>query len=257
MEGHGNLPIVNAMSTPNRDLSQDARDFRTTHWSLVLEAGASTADGRSALEALCQAYWFPLYAFVRRRGFSPPEAEDLTQEFFTRLLAQDSLGEANPERGRFRSFLLASLKNFLANEWDKSRRLKRGAGTTLLNWDALDAEARCRLEPAAAGTDETAFDRGWAQTLVNGVLARLRTEAERDSGPERFEVLKIFLIADTPARYAEIGTRLGLSEPAVKSAIFRLRRRYADLLRAAVAETVHAECEVDAEIRHLFSVLAG
>lgn len=217
----------------------------------------STESARGALETLCRTYWFPLYAFVRRRGFPPVEAEDLTQEFFARLLASQGFAAANSERGRFRSFLLASLKNFLANEWDKSQRLKRGAGIDLLDWDAFDVEARCRLEPAAGGSDETAFDRGWAETLVKSVLARLRKEAERDSGPERFDVLKAFLVTDAPARYAEVGARLGLSEPAVKAAIFRLRRRYAEMLRAAVAETVHSPADVDDEIRHLFATLGA
>lgn len=224
---------------------------------MVLEAGNSTADGRTALETLCRNYWFPLYAFIRRRGFEATEAEDLTQEFFAQLLASDGITAATPERGRFRSFLLGSLKNFLANEWDKSCRLKRGAGVELLNWDELDAEARCHLEPAAARDDETVFDREWAETLVNAVLARLRAEAERDSGPERFDALKAFLVSDAPARYATIGTQLGLSEPAVKSAIYRLRRRYAELLRATVADTVHSTTDVDAEIRHLFATLAA
>lgn len=234
-----------------------ARDFRTTHWSLVLEAGVSSDDGRSALEALCRDYWYPLYVFVRRRGFAPAEAEDLTQEFFAHLLADERLAVATPERGRFRSFLLGALKNFLANEWDKTRCLKRGGDVELLHWDGLDAEARCRLEPADSGTAETGFDRHWAETLVAGVLARLRAEAERDAGPERFEGLKPFLVTDAPARYADIAGQLGLSEPAVKSAIHRLRRRYAELLRAAVAETVPSAADVEDEIRHLFATLAA
>lgn len=221
------------------------------------EAGVGTAEGRSALEQLCRSYWFPLHAFVRRRGFEPAEAEDLTQEFFIRLLASDGLAAASPERGRFRTFLLGSLKNFLANEWDKSRRLKRGGHLEFLDWDALEPEARGRLEPAGPGGDETAFDREWAETLVQGVLARLRAEVEGDSGPERFAALKPFLVTEAPATYAEVGTHLGLSEGAVKSAIFRLRRRYAELLRAAVADTVGGDVDVDDEIRHLFAALAA
>jgi RNA polymerase sigma-70 factor (ECF subfamily) len=239
-----------------QSVPQSAREFRTTRWSLVLEAGASTERGRSALETLCRLYWFPLYAFVRRRGFDRTESEDLTQEFFAQLISTEGLAVATPERGRFRSFLLASLKNFLANEWDKSRRLKRGGGLEFLNWEELDAEARSAFEPAAGGDAETAFDREWAETLVKSVMARLRTEGERDSGSERFEALKAFLVTDAPACYAEVGTRLGLSEPAVKSAIHRLRRRYAQLLRAAVADTVHSSADVDEEIRHLFATLA-
>ena len=208
------------------------------------------------METLCRCYWRPLYAFVRQRGFAPTEAEDLTQEFFSRLLSNGALAAADPERGRFRSFLLGSLKNFLANEWDKSRRLKRGGGVEFLDWDALDAEARCHLEPGAAD-DDAVFDRVWAETLVAEVMARLRGEVERDSGAERFEALKPFLVSDSPARYGEVASRLGLSEAAVKSAIHRLRRRYAELLRLTVANTVRSGADVDDEIRHLFAVLAS
>jgi RNA polymerase sigma factor (sigma-70 family) len=234
---------------------QSGSGFRTTHWSIVIEAAGDTAGGRQALETLCRSYWRPLYAFVRQRGFAPAEAEDLTQEFFSRLLASRGLASANPARGRFRSFLLGSLKNFLANEWDRSRRLKRGGGVEFLDWDALEAEARCHFEPGA-GDDETVFDRAWAETLVGEVMARLRAEVERDSGAERFDALKPFLVSDSPARYAEVAARLGLSEPAVKSAIHRLRRRYAGLLRSAVANTVPASADVEDEIRHLFAALA-
>lgn len=232
------------------------RAFRTTHWSIVIEAAGNTDGGRQALETLCRSYWRPLYAFVRQRGFAPAEAEDLTQEFFSRLLASGGLAEANPARGRFRSFLLGSLKHFLANEWDKSRRLKRGGGVEFLDWDALDAEARGHFEPGVSD-DETVFDRAWAETLVGEVMARLRAEVERDSGAERFDALKPFLVNDSPARYAEVAARLGLSEPAVKSAIHRLRRRYAELLRSAVANTVPSSADVDDEIRHLFAALAA
>lgn len=235
---------------------QAGREFRTTHWSVVIEAAGDSAAGQKALETLCRVYWRPLYSFVRQRGFAPAEAEDLTQEFFARLLASEGLAAANPGRGRFRSFLLGSLKNFLANEWDKVHRLKRGGGLNFLNWDALDAEARCHLEPGAAN-DDAVFDRAWAETLVEGVMVSLREEVERDSGRERFELLKPFLVSDAPGRYADVAARSGLSEAAVKSAIHRLRRRYAELLRAAVAETVHASADVDDEIRHLFSALAS
>ncbi len=234
-----------------------AHEFRTTHWSLVLEAGAGTEAGHSALETLCRAYWYPLYAFVRRRGYEPAEAEDLTQEFFTRLLAAGGLVRAAPEKERFRTFLLASLKNFLANEWDKSRRLKRGLGIEFLRWDELDAEGRFRLDPAAPAGDESLFDRQWAEKLVSEVLARLRAEAVRESSVARFDALKAFLVTDAPARYAEIGAQLGLSGPAVKSAIHRLRRRYADLLRAAVADTLSSSDDVEAEIRYLFATLSA
>lgn len=233
------------------------RDFHTTHWSLVLEAGSGTADGQAALETLCRHYWYPLYAFVRRRGQEPADAEDLTQEFFTQLLAGSGFAGVHPEKGRFRTFLLAALKNFLAKEWHKANRLKRGGGREIIAWDALEPEARYRLEPAGNGPDEVAFDRQWAHALIAGVLARLRSEAERESGTERFDLLKNFLAAEPSGdSYRETAQRLGLSEPAVKSAIHRLRRRYAALLRDEILNTVGSVTDVDDEIRHLFAALS-
>lgn len=234
------------------------RDFRTTHWSVVLEAGGGSEDARSALEKLCRSYWYPLYGFVRRRGHGEHEAQDLTQEFFSRLLAGDSLQSVAPERGKFRTFLLAALKHFLANEWRDSQRLKRGGGKDILSWDGLDAEERFGHEPADDATPETWFDRRWAQTVVTSALAKLGGAMDREGLKSRFETLRGFLQGDGGGlSYTEAAQRAGLSEPATKTAIFRMRRRYAELIREQIAETVGSAAEVEAEIQHLIRVLAG
>lgn len=235
-----------------------AHGFRTTHWSLVLDAGAGTPSSAAALESLCRRYWYPLYAFIRRRGHGPAEAEDLTQEFFARLLAADGLAGLGPEKGRFRTYLLATLKHLLANEWDKANRLKRGGGQKVIALDGLEPEARFRIEPANTAPDDVVFDRQWARTLTAGVLARLRSEAEREGSTGRFGALAVFLASEPSGdTYAAVAARLGLSEPAVKSAIHRLRRRYGQLLREAIADTVAAEADIEDEIRHLFAALAA
>ena len=258
MDSLGGSDNIASVSIGEEPASQAARDFRTTHWSLVLEAGACTDGGRGALETLCRHYWYPLYAFVRRRGYPPAEAQDLTQEFFARLLASESLSDVSPEKGRFRTFLLAALKHFLAKEWRDANRLKRGGGRDILAWDGLDPEARFLVEPVSDAAPETQFDRRWAQTLVNGVLARLAIEQAREGLAERFTGLKAFLQGDGPGEsYGDVARRLGLSESAAKSAIFRLRRRYGELIRDEIAQTVAGPDEVQAEIRHLIAVLAG
>lgn len=232
-----------------------AREFRTTHWSVVLAAGNGGAvDSTGAFEALCRTYWYPLYAFVRRSGYAPHDAQDLTQGFFEHLVSTHALGHASPERGRFRTFLLAALKNFLANEWDHGRRLKRGGGREILSWDSLNPEERYALEPAHPAHPEAWYDRQWAQALIARVLRRLREELAGVGLEQRFEVLKDYL-AGQPAdsSYLTTAARLGLSEGAVKSAIFRLRRRYAEVVREEIAHTVATPDEVEAEIRHLFA----
>lgn len=235
-----------------------ANNFRTTHWSLVLQAGTATSGGQAALETLCRRYWYPLYAFIRRRGHGPAEAEDLTQEFFSRLLASDGFTGLNPDKGRFRTYLLAMLKHLLANEWDKANRLKRGGGRRVIELDGLDPESRYRIEPATGAPDDVVFDRQWARALTAGVIARLRSEAEREGSGHRFGVLAAFL-ASEPAgdTYGAVAGQLGLSVPAVKSAIHRLRRRYGQMLREAIADTVVGEAAVEDEIRHLFAALTA
>ena len=235
------------------------RVFVTTHWSVVLTAGGDdTPNARNALEKLCRAYWFPIYAFVRRQGHGPHDAQDLTQEFFARLLEKNYLADANPAKGRFRSFLLASLKHFLANEWDKTRAQKRGGGQILIPIDVAAAETSCGIESADHLTAEKIFERRWALTLLDHVLRRLRAEYVRDGRENLFEQLKPTLTeASRSVRYAEIAARLGTTEGAVKVAVHRLRQRYREVLRAEIADTVASPGEVEDEIRNLFAALAG
>jgi RNA polymerase sigma-70 factor (ECF subfamily) len=242
----------------DNELSADtARQFRTTHWSVVLSAADQAApDAATALERLCRTYWYPLYAFVRREGRGAEDAKDLTQEFFFRFLDRESLRGVHPEKGRFRSFLLASMKNFLAKDWRDANRLKRGGGRQFRPWDEFDAEERYRLEPADDASADALYDRYWAETLVNQVLKRIEAEMHEERLAERFLVLKPFLQGDSAGgSYAEVAVRLGLSEAAVKSAIHRLHKRYAELIREEISQTVASDEEVDGEIRHLISAL--
>ena len=234
------------------------RDFRTTHWSVVLEAGGATDDARTALEKLCRTYWYPLYGFVRQRGYDEHGAKDLTQQFFARLLSDDSLQSVSPEKGRFRTFLLAAMKHFLANEWRDSQRLKRGGGKQIVSWDALEAEERLGHEPVDDTSPDLGFDRRWAETVVNEALDRLSAEMARDGLRERFEVLGVFLKGHAgETSYAAAAARAGLSEAATKGAIFRMRRRYGELIREIVAETVGTQTEVKAEIQYLIAIHRG
>ena len=233
--------------------------FATTHWSVVLRAGsADPAASRHALEDLCRAYWYPLYSFVRRSGHGPTDAQDLTQEFFARLLAGASLARVHPDKGRFRSFLLASLKHFLANEWKRSQCLKRGGGVPLLSLDERDAEGRYLHEPVDDLTPERAFERRWAEALLQQVLARLRAEFVAARQAERYDLLKGCLTHDWDSPPdPELAGRLGLGVSGLKSAIHRMRQRYGEIFREEIADTVAGPEEVDAEIRHLFAVLGG
>ena len=231
--------------------------FRTTHWSVVLAASdVHSPQSEAALEKLCRTYWYPIYAYIRRQGHGPCEAQDLTQEFFCRLLGSDSLRAVEPSKGQFRSFLLAAVRHFLANEWDRVNRLKRGGGREIFSWDGLAPEERYRLEPVETTPMEQVFDRQWAQSLVAETLARLRAECAHEGSEKRFEVLKAFL-SGADLAYATAAKELALSESAVRSAIHRLRQRYAELVRAEVANTVPRPDDVEAEIRHLFAALGS
>jgi RNA polymerase sigma-70 factor (ECF subfamily) len=232
--------------------------FVTTHWSVVLTAGRSDSTrAQDALARLCQTYWYPLYAYVRRRGYSPPDAEDLTQEFFARLLRANYLGTAQREKGRFRWFLLSALNHFLANEWDRARAKKRGGGNAAISLNADAAESRYKLEPADTLTAERIYERRWALTLLDQVLRTLQREYELTGKKELFDELSFCLTGErSKLPYAELAARLGLSEANVKVAVHRLRKRYRELLRAEIANTVSSREEVEDEIRHLFDVLA-
>jgi RNA polymerase sigma-70 factor (ECF subfamily) len=209
----------------------------------------------AALARLCELYWYPLYAFVRRQGHAPHDAQDLTQEFFARLLEKGWLSAVRQQHGRFRSWLLASVKHFLANEWDWLKAEKRGGRAQIVSIDEVTAEGRYREEPADSETAERLFDRRWATTLLDRVLARLRAEFSADGKTAHFDALKETLTGDSRP-YTEIAEELGMSEGAVKVAVHRLRERYRNLIRTEVAETVAAPGEVDAELRHLLNSLA-
>ena len=233
------------------------RDFVTTQWSWVLAAGpdeASRTHARKALEKLCRAYWYPLYAFVRHSGHSADEAQDLTQAFFTRIIETHGLASADPERGRFRSYLLGAMKHFLANEWHRERAKKRGGGVSLLELDALDPEARYALETAPPTDPSAGFDREWALEIIARAMEKLRSESEARGKAELFEGLKPSLTGAEPARN-ETAARLGMTAGAVKVAVHRLRQRYRELLRAEIAETVKDPFDIDAEMRHLLAAL--
>ncbi len=245
-------------ASPSRTSDSSPRNFRTTHWSVILKAGRASSETAPALETLCRAYWYPLYGFVRGQGYGDEEAKDLTQEFFARLLSSDSLQAVSPDKGRFRSFLLAALKNFLASAWRDSQRLKRGGGTTIISLDGLDPEQQFLMEPGNPAAAEKWFDLRWAQTVVKTALHRLGDEMENDGLKSRFDVLKAFLQGDGGGQsYAEAAQRSGLSEPATKTAIFRMRRRYGEIIREEVASTVGSEEDVEEEIQHLIAVLAA
>ena len=238
---------------------EGGRDFRTTHWSVVLMAGGqSSPQSAEALEQLCRNYWYPLYAYVRRRGYDPHTAQDLTQGFFERVLEKNYIGDADARRGRFRTFLLSSLNHYLANEWDKAHAQKRGGRGTFVPLDAVEAEERFRLEPNDARTPEQAFDRRWAETVLEAVLNRLRNEFDSGGKTGRFDALKGFLIASNEAAsYTELARQLGVAETGARSAVSRVRRRFRELMRDQIANTVSRPEEIDEEIRYLFEALAA
>ncbi|MCC7377401.1 MAG: RNA polymerase sigma factor [Verrucomicrobiales bacterium] len=249
----------NTPAAPRSEGPGGAGQFRTTHWSLVAQAGQSgEGDAHAALDQLCRGYWPPVYAFIRRRGHSPHEAEDLTQGFFERVLAKSYLESADREKGRFRTFLITLLIRYLANEWDRRQRLKRGGGLHFVSLDAGEAEEQSPIEPATQRTPEMEYERRWAETLLDRVIKALSAEYEGAGLSERFATLKVFLVdAKGTLPLGEAGTRLGLSEAAVKSAVYRLRTRYREILREEISHTVSRPEDVDEELRHLFSALSN
>jgi RNA polymerase sigma-70 factor (ECF subfamily) len=230
--------------------------FVTTRWSVVLAAqDKSSPDSAAALETLCRAYWYPLYAYVRGTGHSAEDAQDLTQEFFARLLARDWLRVVLPDKGRFRTFLLVAMKRFLSNEWHRGMRKKRGGGLQPLSLDTAEAENRFAAEPPLA-PDEL-YDRRWAMTLLYESLARLDEEFRRAGRKHEFDCLKEWLTAERGSiPYAQIAATLATSEGAARVAVHRLRKRFRELFRQSVAETVDDAGDVDAELRHLVAVLS-
>ena len=252
-------------SPPNRQASTGSAlnplrrpVFVTTHWSVVLAAGhGDTARAGDALAELCETYWYPLYAYIRRRDYSPHDAEDLTQEFFARLLAKNTLGAISREKGKFRSFLLTALNHFLVDEWKKARAQKRGAGR-IASLDAYEGETRFSREPAAALTPEKLFEQNWALALLDTVYGQLQREYEAAGKGALFQELKSCLTgARSSVPYADLAVRLRMAENTVKTSVHRLRLRYRELLRAEVAHTVASPAEVEEELRCLFRALAG
>jgi RNA polymerase sigma-70 factor (ECF subfamily) len=239
----------------NDSLQPGPREFVTTRWGVVLEATGKTPGAGEAMEALCRDYWYPLYAFVRRQGHAPHDAQDLTQEFFARLIEKNWLGGVAPGRGRFRTWLLASMKHFLCNEWDRRHAEKRGSGAIPLPIDGEIAESRYLREPAAEGDAGRLFDRRWALTVLDRVMTRLRDEFASVGKLALFEAIKGTLTGDAQ-RYGDIARSLETTEGAVKVAVHRLRERYRTVARAEVAETVGGVDEVEAEWRHLLAVLS-
>lgn len=239
---------------PGESPGHAAGVFATTHWSVVVQASDSQSpESTRAMERLCRTYWYPLYVFVRRKGHGHEDASDLTQAFFARFLEKRFLRSVDANLGKFRTFLLASVTHFLANEWDKSQAQRRGGGVRMLSLDDPGADQRYQLEPVDHVTPETLFERRWAQTVMSVVLDRLAGETSE----QRFEVLKRFLLEDKgEMSYDEASAQLGMSVPAITSAIHRMRGRFRVLLFEEVANTVDKPEEVERELRHLLAVLS-
>ena len=235
--------------------------FNSTQWSLVLAAAErSTPASENALSSLCAAYWTPLYAYIRRLGYEVPEAQDMTQAFFTRLLEKNYLADVKREKGKFRTFLLTSLNHFLANEWDRKQAQKRGGNVTIIPLEMDSAEGYYRTDKADHLTPEKLFERRWALTMIDHALKRLEEEFTASGKARIFNSLKVFLTgADGELTYNQAANELGMSESAIKSAVHRLRRRFRELMRAEIAQTImrpDSPDEIDAEIRSLLSALS-
>ena len=232
--------------------------FATTRWTVVLAAGRPEAPrAAAALEELCQTYWYPLYVYVRRHTSTREDAEDLTQAFFAKFLEKNYLEDVSSDKGKFRAFLLAALKHFLANEWDRANRQKRGGGVAILSLDWHDADTRYQINPADNLSPDKLYDRAWAVTLLGRVVNRLRCESEAEGKVKVFELLKPFLTADKGAiPYATAATALGWTEGAVRVTVHRLRRRYRLLLRDEISQTLADPSQAENELQSLMSAFA-
>ncbi len=232
--------------------------FATTHWSVVLATtDQDSPQAAVALEQLCRTYWYPLYAYIRRRGYGPEDAQDLTQEFFLRLLRKDYLARVDPGKGKFRSFLLAAINHFLANEWDRTNAVKRGGRVTFLALDHDSAEQRL-AEISLERSPEQIFERCWALAFLQEVLGRLRDEVDQAGRSAHFAELKVFLTGEkSSVSYATLAAKLGTNEASLRKEVQRLRHRYGELLREEIARTVASPAEVEDELCHLFTVLSG
>jgi RNA polymerase sigma-70 factor (ECF subfamily) len=232
--------------------------FATTHWSIVLAArDGEQSHAHDALARLCECYWYPLYAFLRRHGYSPPDAEDLTQSFLAYLLGKDFLARVRPEYGRFRSFLLAALNHFISDQRDREHRQKRGGGKPLISLDAACAEQRYRLEPVEESNPQRLYERRWALTIVETTLQRLEAEAVAAGKMDLFLTLKPCLVGErSSGGYSRVAETVGLSEGAVKVAVHRLRQRFRELFREEIAHSVSEPSEIEEEIQFLIRVLS-
>ena len=244
-------PPINENALPNAASGHSV--FATTHWSVVLKAGSDSPAAQDALAVLCRTYWQPLYAYARRRGHSPADAQDLTQEFFVSFMRRNAFGAASPGKGKFRSFLLASMSHFLADEWDKSRAQKRGGGQIII----LDSDAaENALQSMETLSPEELYDKQWALTLLEEVYLQLQSEYRKENKAALFDALRFSLMGERSAvPYEELANRLGLSEGAVKVAVHRLRKRYRHCLREKIAMTVTTPDEVEEELRFLVQAL--
>ena len=250
------MPVSDSSGSP---IPGAARQFTSTRWSLVVAAGQrDLPESEAALASLCRLYWYPLYAYARRHLPTIEDAQDLTQEFFARLLERDYLRQADRQRGRFRSFLLTAFKHFLTKEQERANAQKRGGGRKLLPLDFQSGERRYQREPSHEATAEALYERSWALTLLQQALARLREE-QIAAGKERlFECLKGTLTGeDAPRPYAELAAELGMSAQAIKVTVHRLRRRYGELVRAEIAQTVTTAEEIEDELRDLFAAVCA
>lgn len=248
---------MNLPDFPDDEVPRGAGQFATTHWTAVMVAGREKSSrGFNALSELCETYWYPLYAYVRRRGYDRDEALDLTQEFFARLLRGESLGAVDRDKGRFRSFLLASMNHFLAKEWTRAHRQKRGGGCAIVSFEEDTAENRYQREATSDSPPDVLYERRWALTMLDTALGRLREDYFGRGKGQVYEALKSFLSGNAGGdSYADVAVRIGLSVGAVKVAVHRLRARYGVLLRQAIAETVGSEAEVEEEILSLYQAL--
>jgi DNA-directed RNA polymerase specialized sigma24 family protein len=244
---------------PSAEANTGGRVFATTHWTAVLEAGrGDSPQAHAALEELCRTYWYPLYAYVRRRGYSLEDAEDLTQGFFARLLEKNFLEGITSDKGKFRAFLLVALKRYLANEWDRAGRQKRGGGATPLSLDLHDGETRYQINPADNLSPDKLYDRAWAVVLLERVITRLRDENAVEGKTSQFEQLKPCLMTGSGQMpYAQAAAALNMNEGAVRVAVHRMRRRYRELLREEIAQTLANAAQADEEMQSLFAALAA
>ena len=251
--------MAESAATPAAASSTPVSPFVTTHWSVVLAAGeGGSPQAAAALEELCRAYWYPLYAYVRRRGYAAHDAQDLTQAFFARLLERRSFAGIEREGGRFRSFLLTALSRFLRDEWEKLRAEKRGGGRAVLSLDEQDADERYRVEPVDDLSADKLFERRWAMAVLEAALEKLRAECAGDGKARHFELLAPLLTDDVPdGAYEGLGQRLHLAPGTVSVTLHRLRKRYRELVRAAVASTVANPADVEAELHALRAALRG